>query len=73
MQMDFNLPKFFLPNFLQSLFAKLITAKVFTQCTVHNQHIEDQYHDYPTPTVPHSEFDCNYETIMINQLAIIFL
>ena len=26
--MDFNLPKFFPPNFLQSLFAKVFTAKV---------------------------------------------
>ena len=27
MQMDFNSPKFFLPNFLQSLFTKLFTTK----------------------------------------------
>ena len=29
MQMDFNSPKFFLPNFLQSLFTKIFTAKDF--------------------------------------------
>ena len=29
MQMDFNLPKFFLPNFLQSLFAKLFYHQSF--------------------------------------------
>ena len=37
MQMDFNSPTFFPPNFLWSLFAKLFTAKVF-YCTVLQEH-----------------------------------
>ena len=55
MQMDFNLPKFFPPNFLQSLFAKLCAANVFyytvIQISVFSTEINDARSNESLPQI----------------------